>query len=125
MTPAEILHLAHEGGIRLAAEGDGLLLQADREPDLELVDAIRKYKIEIVALLEDGKHEWAMKQVVAYLTRDLPITAEDVLEVMDERDLQDWRNGELSVETLYELACSVATRRKVEDGNGIALHNLS
>ena len=59
MKPAEILRLADSGGLRLRVDGGDLLLEANREPDSELLEAIRDHKAEIV-VLRDGDEEFPL-----------------------------------------------------------------
>ncbi len=51
MSAVEALRMAHENGIRLGIAGADLILDAEREPAPAVLDAIRHYKEEIVALL--------------------------------------------------------------------------
>lgn len=44
MNAAEVLRLAEESGVRLGVAGADLILDADREPAREVVDAIRRNK---------------------------------------------------------------------------------
>lgn len=51
MSAIEALRLARENGVHLGVEGGDLLLDADREPQPQLLAAIRNHKAGIVALL--------------------------------------------------------------------------
>jgi hypothetical protein len=54
MSAVEVLRLAHENGVRLGVAGSDLILDAVREPEPNVLEAIRRNKSEIVALL--GAH---------------------------------------------------------------------
>jgi hypothetical protein len=51
MTAAEALRLGREHGIRVRVAGADLILDADRAPAQRVLETIRRYKPEIVALL--------------------------------------------------------------------------
>lgn len=58
MSAVEVLRLAQENGIRLGVAGADLILDAEREPEPNVLEAIRRNKAEIVALLVVDNDEW-------------------------------------------------------------------
>ena len=51
MSAAETLAAAQAAGVRLGLDGTDLLIDSDREPEPHLLDALRRAKPEILALL--------------------------------------------------------------------------
>ncbi|MEQ8817867.1 MAG: hypothetical protein RLO51_16320 [Thalassobaculum sp.] len=51
MSAADVMRLVQATGIRVEAEGDDLILEADREPPAAVLEAIRRHKFEILDLL--------------------------------------------------------------------------
>jgi hypothetical protein len=77
MSAVEALRLAQENGIRLGVAGTDLILEADREPALKVLDALRRHKMDIVNLLAESEtHGTAMEsadlelRTVEWLNRD-------------------------------------------------------
>lgn len=70
MRAAETILMAEASGIRLGVEGADLILDADLEPPLDVVNAIRRHKAEIIELLAPPGDRW---------------TAEDWRALFDER----------------------------------------
>ncbi len=59
MSAVEALRVARENGVHLGVAGTDLILDADWEPSVDVLDAIRRYKAEIVALLAASKDGWS------------------------------------------------------------------
>ncbi len=51
MSAIDALPMARQSGVRLGVAGSDLILNADREPAPRVLDAIRRHKAGIVALL--------------------------------------------------------------------------
>ena len=58
MSAVEALRLAQENGVHLEVEGADLILDADRKPAPQVLEAIRRHKAGIVALLTTTEGEW-------------------------------------------------------------------
>ncbi len=58
MSAVEALRLARENGVRLGVAGADLVLDADREPAPQVLEAIRRHKAGIVALLTASEGDW-------------------------------------------------------------------
>ncbi len=58
MSAVEALRLARENGVRLGITGIDLILDADREPAPRVLEAIRRHKAGIVALLTAAEGDW-------------------------------------------------------------------
>ena len=58
MNAAKAMRLAAASGIRIGVEGSHLILDADLEPPVDVVDAIRTHKAEIIELLGVSGDEW-------------------------------------------------------------------
>ena len=56
MSAVEAIRVAEASGIRFGVEGADLVLEADLEPPEEVVNTIRHYKAEIIALLACSDH---------------------------------------------------------------------
>ena len=62
MSAAEALRLARENGVHLGVAGADLILDADREPVPQVLDAIRRHKAGIVALLTVPTGDWTAEE---------------------------------------------------------------
>ena len=58
MSAIEVLRMAQENGVRLDVAGADLILEADREPEPRLLEAIMRHKAGIVALLTAANGGW-------------------------------------------------------------------
>ncbi len=59
MNANEVLHAAHAAGVRVGVVGASLELDADRAPPDELLEEIRRFKPEILALLSNPAPEFS------------------------------------------------------------------
>ena len=66
MSVAETIRAAEASGIRLRAEGTDLVLDADLEPPVDVVNAIRRHKAEIIELLAPPGDEWTTEDWRAF-----------------------------------------------------------
>ena len=66
MSAVEALRLAQENGIRLGVVGADLILDAEREPGPSVLEAIRRNKAEIVALLGADHDDWTAEDWHAF-----------------------------------------------------------
>ena len=66
MSAVEVLRLAQENGIRLGVVGADLILDAAREPEPDVLEALRRNKAAIVALLGADRDEWSAKDWKAF-----------------------------------------------------------
>ncbi len=89
MSAIEALRMARENGVRLGVAGGDLILDADREPARQVLEAIRLHKAAIVALLTSAKSVW---------------TADDWRDFYQERAAIMEYDGEISREEAERLA---------------------
>ena len=66
MSAVEALRLAQENGIRLGIAGADLILDAEREPAPAVLEAIRRHKEGIVALLAPDHVAWSAEDWQAF-----------------------------------------------------------
>jgi hypothetical protein len=66
MSGAAILRAARVAGLDLRVDGDGLVLQALAPPPPEILDALARYKQEIIGLLRPGRDGWSAEDWQAY-----------------------------------------------------------
>ena len=66
MSAAEALRAAQAVGVSVKLDGEGLLLEADREPPRAVVDALIRYKPAILHLLRPAQGGWVAEQWHAY-----------------------------------------------------------
>ena len=59
MSAAEALKAARAAGIKLAINGNDLLLEAASEPPAVVLDELSRHKAEIVAVLRPGRDGWS------------------------------------------------------------------
>ena len=69
MSAIEALRLAEENGVRLGVAGADLILDADREPLPQVLDAIRRHKAGIVALLTAPESDWTAEDWRAFFDK--------------------------------------------------------
>ena len=62
MSVAETIRMARENGVRLGVAGADLILTADREPAPPVLEAIRRHKASIVALLTVPESDWTVEE---------------------------------------------------------------
>ncbi len=77
MSAVEALRLAQASGVHLGVDGDDLILDADLEPSVEVVDAIRQNKAEIVALLTTPGSDWSAEDWRAFFDEQAGIAEHD------------------------------------------------
>ena len=58
MSAIEAIRLARENGVHIGVSGADLILDADREPTPRVLEAIRRHKAGIVALLTAAEDDW-------------------------------------------------------------------
>lgn len=67
MSGAAILRAARAAGVNLRVDGDGLVLQAHAPPPPEILEALARYKQEIIGLLRPGRDGWSAEDWQAHL----------------------------------------------------------
>ena len=113
MSIAETLAAAQAAGVWLGLDGTDLLIEADSAPPPELLDALRRDKPEILALLrtrETGEEDPAATGTESPNLHGL--TLEELEEVAGE----DWPEVRDDTDVLEALAHAVVTRRQREQG---------
>jgi hypothetical protein len=63
---AEALRAAHAAGVTVALDGESLVLEAEIEPPQEVLDALSRHKLAILALLEPSREERSAKHWRGY-----------------------------------------------------------
>ena len=58
MNAVEVVRMAEASGVRLGVEGADLILDADLEPPVDVVNAIRRHKAEIIEILAPLGDKW-------------------------------------------------------------------
>lgn len=66
MNAAEALKAAQVVGVRITADGGDLMLDADAPPPTPVLDALKRHKSEIVALLASNAEEWSAEEWQAF-----------------------------------------------------------
>lgn len=93
MSSTDTLNAAVAAGIRVTVEGESILLEAASAPPEELLDALRRDKIEILALLRVSSGPWATTEAdeateePAAIMKEAgtnPVTAEHLAELARE-----------------------------------------
>ncbi len=77
MSAVEALRLARESGVRLDVAGADLILDADREPAPGVLEAIRRHKAGIVALLAAAEGDWTVEAWVDHFEERAAIIQHD------------------------------------------------
>jgi hypothetical protein len=77
MSAVEALRLAQENGIRLGVDGADLILDAEREPAQAVLEAIKRKKAEIVALLRPNADGWSADDWRAFFDERADIAGYD------------------------------------------------
>jgi hypothetical protein len=58
MNAVEAMKAARDAGVDIALDGDGLVLQAPAPPPAAVLNALLRYKADIIALLRPAKDGW-------------------------------------------------------------------
>src|SRR5215472_17688900 len=66
MSAAAVLRAARAAGVELAIDGNDLLLDAATMPPASVVDALRRHKAEVVAMLRPGRDGWSAEDWQAF-----------------------------------------------------------
>lgn len=66
MSAVEALKTARAAGLDLRVDGDGLVLQAHAPPPPEILDALARYKQEIIGRLRPGRDGWSAEDWLAH-----------------------------------------------------------
>ena len=66
MSAAAVLRAARAAGVELAIDGNDLLLDAATMPPPSVVDALRRHKAEVVAMLRPGRDGWSAEDWQAF-----------------------------------------------------------
>ncbi len=77
MSAVEALRLARENGVRLGVAGADLILDADREPAPRVLEALRRHKAGIVALLTAAQGDWSAEDWRAFFDERAGIAEHD------------------------------------------------
>lgn len=62
MSAAQAMRMAEANGIEIGVEGTHLILNAELEPPVDVVNAIQRHKVEIIELLSAPGDEWAAEE---------------------------------------------------------------
>jgi hypothetical protein len=77
MSAAAVLRAARAAGVELAIDGNDLLLDAATMPPASVVDALRRHKAEVVAMLRPGRDGWSAEDWQAFFEERVAITEFD------------------------------------------------
>jgi hypothetical protein len=66
MSAAAVLRAARAAGVELAIDGNDLLLDAAAVPPAFVIDALRRHKAEVVAMLRPGRDGWSAEDWQAF-----------------------------------------------------------
>ena len=113
MNAAETLAAAQAAGVRLGVDGMGLLIEADSEPPSELLNALRRDKPEILALLRT--HDTGEVSPPATTAESPKLHGLSIAE-LEEAAGEDWAEVRDDPAVLEALAHAVVTRRQRELG---------
>ena len=113
MSAAETLAAAQAAGVRLGLEGADLLIESDRVPPPELLDALRRDKLEILALLRTRDNVEALPPAT---TTKSPNQHGLTLAELEEAAGEDWPEVRDDPAVFQALAHAVVTHRQRERG---------
>ncbi len=77
MSAVEAIRLARENGVHLSVAGADLTLAADREPARRVLEAIRRHKAGIVALLTAAAGDWTAEDWRAHFDERAGVAEHD------------------------------------------------
>ncbi len=113
MSAVESLAAAQATGMQLGIDGSVLLIEADCAPPPDLLDALRRDKPEILALLRARE---TGEEVLATTTTNFPDLHGLTLAELEEAAGVDWSEVRQDPDVLEVLAYAVVTRRQRERG---------
>ena len=114
MSAAETLAAAQAAGVRLGLDGTDLLIESDHDPPPELLDALRRDKPEILALLRT--REVGEETAASQRPPQSPNLHGLTLAELEEAAGEDWPEVRDDPAVLEALAHAVVTRRQRERG---------
>ena len=112
MSAVETLEAAQAAGVRLSLDGADLVVEANREPPTELLNALRRDKLAILALLRTGDTDALPPP--ATITQSLNLHGLSIAD-LEEAAGEDWPEVR-GPAALQALAHAVLTRRQRERG---------
>jgi hypothetical protein len=64
MSAVEAIKAARIAGVRVALDGEDLVLEAQSQPSPTLLDALSQHKAEIIKLLQPGRDGWSAERLI-------------------------------------------------------------
>ena len=114
MNAAETLAAAQAAGVRLGVDGTDLLIESEREPPSHLLDALRRDKPEILALL---RTQDTIELTSPAMTTQSPNLHGLTLAELEEAAGEDWPEVRDEPAMLEALAHAVVSHRQRERGD--------
>jgi len=68
MSASQALKAAHEAGVRIAVDGETLMLEADAPPPARVLDLLLLHKAELIALLRPRDSKWTAQDWQDYFS---------------------------------------------------------
>ena len=115
MNAALILEKLSRAGIQVEVDAGDLVLDTNDISD-EQVTYLRGHKAELVAHLEARQAMAGLEETLSISCNGLSITPAEVHAALAPADLEDWREGNLSTETLTQFAESLLQQRDMAAG---------
>jgi len=107
----------HAKGIRLSVMGGDLDILVNEPLTDEQLGFIRQHKAKLIAELNsEPVRNINLSVALTAAARGLPITPMEVRNALAPEDINDWDNGDISLETLRAFACSLIQRKEMEQG---------
>jgi hypothetical protein len=75
MSAGAALMAAHSAGVRLAIDGDSLVLEADTAPPMSVLDGLRRYKAGVMVMLRRGPDGWSAGDWIVFFEERAAIAA--------------------------------------------------
>jgi hypothetical protein len=91
MSPTSVIALARDAGIRIDVDGDNLVLEAPVEPSADVLDLLRRHKMDLIALLTGGAPAWTPEDWQAFFDERAGIVEFDGRATRDEAEAQAYR----------------------------------
>jgi hypothetical protein len=115
MSAAEALKAARAADIKLAIDGDDLVLEASAPPPSAILEVLSRHKAEIVAVLRPGRDGWSAEDWLLFFEERAGIAEFDggLPRTEAEADLRDGRNNHViePCPPLYKPRNRAAARR--------------
>ncbi len=117
MIAQEVITKLADAGISIKLDGENLGVSAAQRPTDDQLDYLKSHKSQLVAYFQTRESmALSLDDALANICHGLSITVEEVHAALAPEDIADWRDGNLSTETLTAFTESLLQQRDMAIG---------